>query len=56
MLSETIHVTPRPPLEAELEHFIQCVRTGKTPLVSGAEGVRALEVAHEVRARISESL
>jgi predicted dehydrogenase len=56
LLSETIQVTPRPPLEAELEHFVQCVRTGGTPLVSGAEGVRALEVAHEVRARISESL
>ena len=56
ILSETIHVTPRPPLEAELEHFIQCARTGETPLVSGAEGVRALEVAHEVRARINESL
>ena len=56
MLSQTIHVTPRPPLEAELEHFIQFVRTGETPLVSGVEGVWALEVAHEVRARISESL
>jgi predicted dehydrogenase len=56
MLSETIQVTPRPPLDAELEHFIQCVRTGDKPLVSGAEGVRALEVAHEVRARISKSL
>ena len=56
MLSETINVTPKPPLDAELEHFIDCVRTGQPPLVSGTEGVRALEVAHEVRARIDESL
>jgi predicted dehydrogenase len=56
MLSETINVTPRPPLDAELEHFIDCVRTGQSPLVSGIEGVRALEVAYEVRARIDESL
>ena len=56
MLSETINVTPKPPLDAELQHFIDCVRTGRLPLVSGAEGVRALEVAHEVRARIDESM
>ena len=56
MLSETIDVVPKPPLDAELEHFINCVRTGDRPLVSGAEGVRALEVAHEVRARIHKSL
>lgn len=56
MISETINVTPRPPLDAELEHFVQCVKEGRTPLVSGAEGVRAVEVAHEVRERISDSL
>ncbi|MBO68749.1 MAG: oxidoreductase [Acidiferrobacteraceae bacterium] len=56
MLSETINVMSRPPLDAELEHFIECVRTGQAPLVSGLEGVRALEVAHQVRARIAASL
>jgi len=56
MLSETINVTSRPPLDAELEHFIGCVRGGELPLVSGLEGIRALEVAHEVRARIAASL
>ena len=56
MMSETIQVTPRPPLDAELEHFVHCVRESKTPLVSGAEGVRAVEVAQTVRERISDSL
>ena len=56
MISETINVTPRAPLDAELEHFVQCVKEGRRPLVSGAEGVRAVEVAHEVRERISDSL
>ena len=56
MISEVINVTPRAPLDAELEHFVQCVKEGRRPLVSGAEGVRAVEVAHEVRERISDSL
>ena len=56
MVSETIEVDPRPPLDAELEHFVQCVKKSKTPLVTGTEGIRALEVAHQVRKRISDSI
>jgi len=56
MISETIQVTARAPLDAELEHFVNCVKERKTPLVSGAEGVRAVEVAQKVRERISDSL
>ncbi|MCD4807895.1 MAG: Gfo/Idh/MocA family oxidoreductase [Methanococcoides sp.] len=33
------------PLAKELEHFIDCVRTGKKPIVSGVEGKHALNVA-----------
>jgi predicted dehydrogenase len=36
------------PLALELEHFLQCVRDGKTPLVSGKHGRDALELAREV--------
>ncbi len=36
-------------LETELRHFIQCVREGKTPLVSGQHGRDALELALEIR-------
>ncbi len=36
------------PLAMELEHFLQCVREGKTPLVSGQHGRDALELAKEV--------
>tara|TARA_B100000029_G_scaffold455651_2_gene483073 strand:+ start:1824 stop:2768 length:945 start_codon:yes stop_codon:yes gene_type:complete len=56
MVAETIEVDPRPPLDAELEHFVQCIIESKTPLVSGTEGIRALEVAHQVRIRINDSL
>ena len=30
---------------SELEHFLQCVRTGEQPLVSGEDGLRAVQVA-----------
>ncbi|MBD84130.1 MAG: oxidoreductase [Acidiferrobacteraceae bacterium] len=56
IISESIQVTPRPPLDAELEDFVDCVRSGRDPVVDGETGVRALQVAHEVRQRIDESL
>ena len=56
IISESIQVTPRPPLDAELEDFVDCVRSGRHPVVDGEAGVRALQVAHEVRKRIDESL
>lgn len=33
------------PLKLELRHFVDCVRQDKEPLVTGADGKRALEVA-----------
>jgi predicted dehydrogenase len=39
----------RDALESELKHFIACVQEGKPPLVSGAHGRDALELALEVR-------
>ena len=56
IISESIQVTPRPPLDAELEDFVDCVKSGRNPVVDGETGVRALQVAHEVRQRIDESL
>ena len=56
IISESIQVTPRPPLDAELEDFVDCVRSGRHPVVDGEAGLRALQVAHEVRQRIDESL
>jgi predicted dehydrogenase len=37
-----------PALEAELADFVACVRDRRAPLVSGAEGLRALRVAERV--------
>jgi len=36
------------PLKKELEHFVNCVKNGKTPLVTGEHGRDALEVAIEI--------
>jgi len=37
-----------PGLEAELSDFLACVSAGRKPLVDGAEGLRALQVAERV--------
>jgi predicted dehydrogenase len=54
--TEQIDVRPRPPLDAELEHFVETVRDGGRPLVSGRDGLEALRVAEIVRRRIQESI
>ena len=48
-----IQVSPQLPLNAELAHFIDCVNHGRHPLVSGEDGLVAVEVAERVRAKIS---
>jgi predicted dehydrogenase len=40
------------PLKLELESFIDCVRSRGTPVVTGADGLRALELATAVNAAI----
>jgi UDP-N-acetylglucosamine 3-dehydrogenase len=50
--TESIH--PRlefqEPLKLELEHFVNCVLNGKTPLVTGSDGVKALKIASGILA------
>jgi len=41
------------PLKLQLESFLQSVRTGSRPVVSGEDGAAALEVAHQVLAAIN---
>ncbi len=50
-----IQVAPQLPLDAELAHFIDCINYGKRPLVSGEDGLFAVEIAEMVRAKISQS-
>ncbi len=50
-----IEVSPQQPLNVELAHFIDCVSHDRQPLVSGEDGLVAVEVAEMVRARIFQS-
>jgi len=52
IVAESLDIQPRPPLDAELESFVQCVRTRSTPLVTGPVGLEALRVALLVKEKI----
>ncbi|MGD9298745.1 MAG: Gfo/Idh/MocA family oxidoreductase [Thiohalocapsa sp.] len=53
IVRERIDVEPVKPLDAEIAAFVDCVRTGRRPLVDGAVGLRALAVALEVHRRMA---
>ena len=52
---ESHSITPSQPLDAELEHFIDVVRRGEQPLVTGEDGIEALRVAMQVTEIINAS-
>jgi len=52
IVCERIRVEPVKPLDRELEAFVRCVRTSRSPLVDGRVGLEALKVALEVQADI----
>ena len=45
---ERIYVPIAEPLHAELDHFVECVRTRKPPLVTAEHGLRTLRLADTV--------
>jgi predicted dehydrogenase len=53
IVTEMIEIEPRPPLDTELAHFVNAVRTGERPLVDGRVGLEALRVALLVKERIA---
>jgi predicted dehydrogenase len=52
---ESIPLQARDSLAAEIDSFIRCVTTGVPPLVGGAEGLAAVEVAERVRRAIADA-
>ena len=38
------------PLKFELEHFIECIKLNKQPMISGYDGLKTLEIALEAEA------
>lgn len=45
---ERIHIPVAEPLMLQLQHFIACIRDGRTPEVPAEDGLRAMEVAAEI--------
>lgn len=43
-------------LKAEIEAFLECIRTGRPPAVSGEDGLAALETAMRITEQVNESL
>lgn len=56
LVQNSIEVVPQLPLNAELEDFIDCVKSGSRPLVTGEEGLVAVRVAALIQERIAESM
>ena len=56
LIERRIEVRPRPPLDAELGAFVDCVLRNKKPLVSGEDGLQAVRVAQQVRRKIAASM
>ena len=56
LVERRLEVEPQLPLNAELAHFVDCVRHRRKPLVSGEDGLLAVQVAQQVRRKITESL
>ena len=51
-VGERIYVPDEEPLLAQTQHFLECVRTGRQPLVSAEDGLSALEVVERVQALV----
>ena len=52
ILKHSLPIEKEEPLRKELEHFCECVREDKTPLVSGTEAKEALKVALAITQQI----
>ncbi|HEV8243794.1 MAG TPA: Gfo/Idh/MocA family oxidoreductase [Nitrospirales bacterium] len=53
VLTEQVRGDGREPLKLELEAFLDSIRTGAAPLVSGQEGMAALELAYAIMNEIA---
>ena len=52
IVRQRIEVEPVKPLDREIESFVACVGAGRRPIVDGRVGLKALEVALQVRGKI----
>jgi len=56
LIERRVAVDARLPLNAELAHFVDCARHRRRPLVTGEDGLIAVQVAQQVRQKIAESI
>jgi len=52
IVREPVPIAKEEPLKLELQHFVECVRSHGTPMVSGESAKRALDLALEITRRI----
>ncbi len=53
---ERIKMNNQEPLKKELESFINCIKNGEQPVVSGEEGIKAIKTAAIIREEIYKNL
>jgi len=53
IVREPVPIAKDEPLKLELQHFIECVRAHRTPLVSGESAKQALDLAFEITNQIA---
>lgn len=52
---EVLEIKPVQPLDAEIQHFIEAIKSGQKPAVSGHDGLAALAVANRIKQCIDEN-
>lgn len=52
IVREPVPITQEEPLKLELEHFVECVKSRREPVVSGQSAKRALDLAFEITRQI----
>lgn len=48
------HISAKEALQTEVEHFVDCLRNGKTPISSGVSGLRVVEILEAASRSIAE--
>jgi predicted dehydrogenase len=48
------HISTKEALQTEVEHFVECVTTGATPVSDGLSGLRVIEVLEAASRSIAD--
>src|SRR5437764_535015 len=55
IVREPVPIAKEEPLKLELQHFVECVRAKRTPVVSGESAKQALDLAFQITTQITEA-